>query len=463
MIASLPKVWLRLWWPKSVTAVLLLMAFQNFSQPAFADHMSEFAKNLTPIGAEAAGDAESGIPAWQGGIERPDPAWGYKLGGPHPDPYASDQVIARITSDNASKNSKLTLVDARLLKEHPDSFALNVYPSHRSCGYPKKVYEAAAHNLKDARLVNGGNGVDGAEMGFPFPIPSNGLELIWNHNLAYRGYKVTHVEVGATPTKDGSFVLTKDRDRQIYPLGLVGAKSGASENMDLIWSRAFLEPSRTAGGGFLFYNTIDQVVSPRQGWMFNPQSQRVSKIPTIAYDSPMASSDGVRLIDTQFMFNGAPDRYDWVVLGKEKMYVPYNSYHLSSPSISYDEIIKPGHLNPDFIRYELHRVWIVEARLKIGSQHQYSRRVFYIDEDSWLIVASAIFNSNGRMIAGQHAYVKNYYEVPLCVIDSEVLYDFDNGRYDVRGLKNAEVKPNYFASELSASSLTPMDLRRTMR
>ena len=97
------------------------------------------------------------------------------------------------------------------------------------------------------------------------------------------------------------------------------------------------------------------------------------------------------------MFNGAPDRYDWKLIGKKELYIPYNAYRLDSPQLKYSDIIKPGHINRDLTRYELHRVWEVEATLKTGERHIYAKRHFFIDEDTgrlqWSIITTVAISS----------------------------------------------------------------------
>ncbi len=81
----------------------------------------------------------------------------------------------------------------------------------------------------------------------------------------------------------------------------------------------------------------------------------------MAYDSPGQGADGLRTTDDYDGFNGAPDRYDWKLVGKKEMLVSYNNYKITNKSIKYADIVRPGHINQDFVRYEPHRVWVVEA------------------------------------------------------------------------------------------------------
>ncbi|MGK2740365.1 DUF1329 domain-containing protein [Tepidicaulis sp. LMO-SS28] len=436
----------------SISASLAVVIGGAAAATEFADRRSW----LTPVGADRSAGLEKAIPPWTGGLSSGDAEAERKT-------FVDENHDMVITIDNfTSFNDKIGTAQFALFENFPESFSMKVYPSRRTCGYPQIVYESIAKNAHQSRLTDHGNGVSVVRMGFPFPLPSSGLHILWNHILAYRGYKVTKQEVSATPTSSGDYTLRRDQDYQIYALGNPNIDD-EENNIDLLWMREFLAPARIAGGGFLFHNTINQVREPRRGWFLSPQERRVKKVPTMAYDNAMSSSDGIRINDTQFMFNGAPDKYNWTLLGRKAIYIPYNTDNLAAEGTDYGTILQANHLNPEHVRYELHRVWVVEGRLKSGENHIYGRRIFYFDEDSWLIVSATLFDARGELSAAQEAHVKNYTEVPLCVIDSEILYDFSTGRYDVRGLKSEEPAPNYFADELTPEMMTPSRLKSVLR
>jgi hypothetical protein len=140
------------------------------------------------------------------------------------------------------------------------------------------------------------------------------------------------------------------------------------------------------------------------------------------------------------------------------MYIPYNSYQLSSNSLKYADILKPGHINPEHARYELHRVWVVEANLKPGASHIYKRRVFYIDEDSWAVVVTDKYDARDQLwrVSEQHSF--NFYDVPMLYGTVEVHHDLQSGRYIAMGLRNEESKV-YRPIRRTAADYTPANLR----
>ena len=159
------------------------------------------------------------------------------------------------------------------------------------------------------------------------------------------------------------------------------------------------------------------------------------------------------------MFSGATDRYDWQLVGKQEMYVPYNSYKLHSDSLKYKDILTPLHINPDHLRYELHRVWVVDATLKQGARHLYKRRTFYVDEDSWQILHVDQYDNRDQLWRVSEGHVINYYDVPTLWTTLEVHTDLQAGRYLALGLFN-EINPPDFGTKMTRADFTPAALRR---
>ena len=217
-------------------------------------------------------------------------------------------------------------------------------------------------------------------------------------------------------------------------------------------------PARLAGQVLLVHETLNQAKQPRQAWVYNPGQRRVRRAPNVAYDNPGTASDGLRTNDMTDMFNGALDRFDWKLVGKKEMYVPYNSYKAHSDKVDYDDLIKPGHLNPNYLRYELHRVWVVDATLKPGKRHINARRTFYVDEDSWQILVIDHYDRRGNIWRYSEAPSITYYDVPLFWSTLETHHDMQSGRYIVTGLDNKE--PMYdFGYQTTPEKFSPQALR----
>jgi hypothetical protein len=420
---------------------------------------SRLGKDLTPLGGEAAGNATGAIPAWTGGIQSP-PA-GYKSGDHHPDPFAADQPLFTITPANASQyEARLTPGQLAVLKAYPD-YKLVVYPTRRSASNPPRIYEATRKNATTAQLISNGNGIKGALVGAPFPLPQNGLEVLWNFLTRYRGVAaVRHIDQAAVE-RGGGYQLVKFEDEFLfnYTRPDITLRELEDSNTLIYYKQAPVAPARVAGSILLAHETMDQVKEPRRAWVYNAGRRRVTRAPNVAYDNPGTNADGQRTSDQFDMFNGAPDRYDWTLVGKQEMIVPYNAYKLHSKGIKTSDVLKPLHPNQDLARYELHRVWVVDAKLKPGTSHLYRRRTFYIDEDSWQILVADQYDGRGQIWRVSEAHCINYYDAQTFWSTLEVHLDLQNGRYLAVGLDNEN--PMYdFGVKRTPADYTPDSLRR---
>ncbi len=417
---------------------------------------------LTPVGAERAGNADGTIPEWTGGIKSAQEAGfpDFKSGGHHPDPFASDKVLFTVTKANMAQYAdKLTEGHKAMLQAY-DSFKMNVYPSRRSAAFPQWFYDVTKQVAATAELAEGGNGVKGAVRGLPFPIPSSGVEVIWNHILRYRTVNAQRNIGQAAVTRGGDYTLVKFEDEFKGLYFEPGMTEEGLNNVILYFKQKITAPARLAGQILLVHETLDQTKEIRKAWLYNPGQRRVRRAPNVAFDNPRDGSDGLATSDQFDMYNGSPERYNWKLVGKKEIYVPYNNYKLHSNSLKYDQIITPLHINQDLARYELHRVWVVDATLKDGTRHIYKRRTFYIDEDSWQILVMDQYDNRDQLWRVSEGFVINYYDEPNLWTTLESHVDLQSGRYVVLGLNNEESFTYDFSPKLSLADFTPAALRR---
>ncbi|TWX57684.1 DUF1329 domain-containing protein [Colwellia hornerae] len=425
--------------------------------------VAKLSKELTPIGAVRTANKDGSIPAWNGGITSV-PA-GYTVGDHHIDPFSTDKVKYTITAANVGEyKAMLTPGQVKLFETYPDTYKMHVYQSRRSASYPEHVYQASIDNAGRTELVEGGNGIVNAAVGIPFPVPSDGLEAIWNHILRYRGEALTREGGQAAPTASGDYTYLGFDDQLMIPYGVKGASADKLKETNILFKfkQKVTEPARLAGTALLVHETMNQIQTPRQAWTYNTGQRRVRRAPNVAYDTPGTASDGLRTTDDFDMFNGAPNRYNWTLKGKQELLIPYNDYRLHSDSLKYADILMPGHINPEHVRYEKHRVWVVEANLKSDTRHTYKKRVFFIDEDSWQIAVTDIYDNRDELYRVGVAHGLNYYEVPTQWSTLEVFHDLQSRRYIAMGLDN-EAKMYDFSAELDDISFTSSALRREGR
>ena len=262
--------------------------------------------------------------------------------------------------------------------------------------------------------------------------------MIWNHILRYRADIAERVIGQAAVTRAGSYNMVKFRDETYVGYALPGATEAALDNVILYFIQETIAPARLAGEILLVHETLDQTKEHRKAWLYNPGQRRVRRAPNVAFDNPGTGSDGLRTSDQFDIYNGSPERYDWKLVGKQEIIVPYNAYPLHSNKLKYGDILKPLHINQEHARYELHRVWVVDATLKPGQRHIYKRRTFYVDEDSWQILVVDCYDNRDQLWRVQEGHSINYYEIPTFWTTLETTYDLQSGRYLALGLDNEE-------------------------
>jgi hypothetical protein len=444
-----------------LTAAAVLFA-QQASGAVSPQEAARLGADLTPLGAEKAGNADGSIPAWDGGIKSPADAGvaGYHPGDHHPDPYAADKPLFTITAANMGQYAaKLTEGHKALFKTYPD-YKMIVYPSHRSAAVPERIYEATKRNATTGKLVPDGNGFTGAIGGTPFPIPQSGVEVFWNHVTRFRGIAAA-LQVGQAPmTSGGGYTLVNFKEQYYFQYYEPGMTEAGLDNILLYFTQETTAPARLAGEVLLVQETLDQAKEARRAWIYNPGQRRVRRAPNVAFDNPGTNADNLRTTDQFDLYNGSPQRYDWKLVGKKEMYVPYNAYRLQSEKVKYAQLLTKNHINQDFARYELHRVWVVDSTLKPGQSHLYSRRTLYVDEDSWQILAIDCYDSRGQLYRVQEGHPINYYELPAINTDLELVMDLSSGRYLALGLQNEEPRSYDYSVKLTAADFQPSVLER---
>jgi hypothetical protein len=419
------------------------------------DEAKQLGATLTAVGAEKAANKDGTIPEYTGGMIAP-PANFVKGSGSRPDPFAADKPRMVITGKNLQgMDDKLTAGTKELLKRFP-SFRVDVYPTHRPVTLPKNLLDNTAKNALRTKSVDGGIGVEGALAGVPFPIPKTGFEVMWNHLLRYQGRAfTTRFESWNVDASGVSSLATAGEITEEFPLA--DPKLAEPAKQDDVFFRtklAYNAPARRAGEALMAFDAVNPAVAPRRVWQYLPGQRRVKLAPDVAYDTPNPGAAGASTYDDAWVFNGALDRFEFKLVGKKEVVVPYNQYKLFGAT-KVEDIVKPNHLNPDWLRWELHRVWVVEATLKPGKRHIYSKRTFYIDEDSWVAVASDQYDARGQLYRASFDHMIFAYDAQATYTGNHVIYDFVSGAYNLTGMSGPyggvkyidPLKPSQWSSE----------------
>jgi hypothetical protein len=396
--------------------------------------------DFTPLGAERAGNQAGTIPPWSGGLSEP-PA-GYRPGRHEVDPFPEDRPLFTVTVANLEQHAGIVSPGQRaLLQAYPASWRMPVYPSRRTAAYPEWVYEGVMANGRrlDPHKVEADE-LSQARIGSPFPIPANGEQVVWNHNLRWRGLRLQRALARAAVTRRGKYTVTLAEVDIGFPYGSPGENAFTRQypNLLLAIRSKTTAPSLLANNASVTLEPIDHRVTPRATWEYLQRFRRVIRQPYLGYEQPAPNTDNLRTVDDFELFNGATDRFEWTLLGKREMLIPYNAYRLHGEQLGYDDILQVGHINPEHARYELHRVWVVEGRLKKDARHVYSRRVFYLDEDTWQIGVSESYDKDGSLWRVSEAHALNFYTLPVTLATLYVYHDLKEGRYVVDGLDNKQ-------------------------
>lgn len=432
-----------------VAVVALMLAIGS---SAVAADVSDLGNSLTPVGAERAGNADGTIPAWTGGDMTPAPGW--TQGSPRVDPYGHEQKLFSIDATNVDQYAdKLSPGQVNIIKRY-DGYRMDVYPTHRSCGYSQEIYDATKANVGRAKLSEKGGILEG-HGGFLFPLPENGLQVMANYRTGFNG-KHTNLTVHNTVTQAGGGFL--------HGIGVVNTYSPYYEvnarEIDNRYMTKFIykqiAPAANVGGIIM---TLQPYDDSNESWVYIPGLRRVKKAPTANYDTP--GLDDIRTFDQTYMYNGLPDRYDWKLVGKQELYVPYNASRLRTENLDIANLIQDKYPNRDLARYELHRVWVVEATVKDGWRNSFSKRVFYIDEDTWIPLVADLYDTKDNLWRFQENHIFMAPEMPGCVSAADFYHDLNADRYIADNLVVKSADANYRAENIVDNSFfTPDAMRR---
>ena len=447
------------------TASLLMLTIASSSVLAKVspEEAAKLGTTLTPLGAVMSANAAGTIPAWTGGLNSKNSTKSEDSGRPA-HPFPADKPLMVITSANYSDyKNNLSPGQIAMFEKYAD-YKMPIYKSKRTAAYSDDLYGVIKKNATTAELVQSGNGIINFDTAIPFPIAKNGSEVIWNHITRYRGGTAKRFLTTIPVQSNGSFVPVKMNDQLVWPEFLKeGRDADKDDNILFYYLQEITAPARLTGTALLVHETIDQVKEARKTWVYNAGQRRVRRAPNVAYDGPGAGTDGLRATDNYDMYNGAPDRYDWKLIGKKELYIPYNSYNLLDTNAKYEDLIEEGHLNADYLRYELHRVWQVEATLKEGARHIYAKRTFFIDEDTWGASVIDHYDGRGELWKLSEAHNIQFYDVDTPWMVAETLYDLNSGRYLVTGLSNEEPTFMIFGEKVKRTDFSTSALRRLGR
>jgi hypothetical protein len=426
-----------------------------------ADEAARLKSDLTPFGAERAGNKSGSIPAWTGG--HTTSIAGDKPGGRRGDPFKDERPLFSITAKNIDQYAEqLSDGQKAMLKRYPDSYRIDVYKTHRTAAAPQWVYDNTLANATRAKLD--GDVVAGAYGGIPFPIAKNGAEVMWNHMLRWRGtswqFHVNQYQI----TADGKAVLTTDgiADQQMPYYFEDGSPADFAKDNEY-WMIRLVNQGPPIRAGEAIAGRVNIDGSKDQAWVYLTGQRRVRKLPNPCCDTPTPATAGVMSFDEIEVWTGRLDRFDWKLLGKKEMFIPYNGNRLLQPKTD-AEVITKNHLNPDHVRWEMHRVWVVEATLRQGERHQAPRSRYYCDEDTWVCVLGDRWDAKGQLWKTLWAQTFVAPDLPGTPVGSFGFNDLLSGQAFIGNLYNSKaaqypIKPRYPDSVFTPDALAGEGVR----
>jgi hypothetical protein len=419
--------------------------FQGVLAAVTAEEAGKLKTTLTPMGAEKAGNADGTIPAWDGGYTTVPP--GYKSGDKRPDPFPNEKPLFTITSQNMDKYADKLAESTKYMLTHKADYRLDVYPTHRTAAAPQHIYDNTFRNATRAKTKHNGLAVEGAHGGIPFPIPKDGYEAIFNHLLHWQGESIYEPFRIYVITSEGKAILAAEAENFLqFPYYFQDMPEDKWDSDYLHFRQVQTAPAFKAGETILVKDPVDFYGKSRQAWQYLVGQRRTRRAPTIAYDTPDFVASGQQYFDETFSFNGPLDRFDWKLIGKKEIYIPYNcnKFYLAKDS----EVLGKQYENPDYVRWELHRVWIVEATLAQGKRHVVQKRRFYLDEDTWRAILSDGWDGQGQLWRFNISFPVAMPDLPGVVAISFAVHNLQTGARTLTNLVNEmpvqyQVKPRW--------------------
>jgi hypothetical protein len=386
-------------------------------------------QDLTPLGGEKSANKDGSIPAWQadGALT---PGWSYGKRRVDFFKYKDDKPLYTIDAGNADKYAdKLSEGHLALLKTFKN-YRMDVYPSRRHCSAPDFVIENTKKNVEDAKIgVDGWSLAEATVPGIPFPFPGSGIEVLWNAKMKYAGvgFTMPALWIMLSPrASGGDWIEAGSSQAYYYPWGKKGShKLSSLPPVEYHTYFDYQSPTALAGQALVVSTYLNK---SGDVFYYFPGQRRVRRMPSYSYDAPQVGFENQYTLDEPRVFNGTPDRFDWKLVGKREMLIGYNAFGMYDPDADRRKVVTPDGVDSSATRYELHRVWVVDATVKDGVRHVAPKRRFYFDEDSWSLMAAEDYDAQGKLWKVRESFVIPVAETGACDNPAFVQYDLASGR-----------------------------------
>lgn len=360
--------------------------------------------------------------------------------------HRDEKPVLTITASNVAQHAdKLSPGQVALFKANP-TYQMQVYPTHRECSFPDWYQQNTKANKGRAKLDSTGNYlVDAVLPGRVFDEPKSGAEAMWNWQTHYQGVGYIYQwRTYVSPAPGGTEpIISENVGSQFLPWGKRGETTPAQIN-DLQSGNWFkvLTPPALAGQGGALRNFFTK---NGESYYYFPGQRRVRRMPSYSYDAPQVGFENQYAVDEVYLFYGSIDRFSWKITGKRQMYVPYNAFRMYRSQDDLEKAVTTGGINPEYRRYELHDVVVVEGTLKSDVRHIASKKTIYLDPDTWNILAGEDLDGQGKLSRYREGYTIPVWELAgACTALPTYQYNFTSGRFVADNLLFAQKKEAQF-------------------
>ena len=426
-----------------------MLAYMVSPKRGFADtpDASLLKTTLTPMGSERAGNAAGTIPAWTGGLSAIPTGvdWDPTKTLP-PDFFASDAMLYKVDASNMAQYADMLSEGVQALMKNK-GFYINVFPTHRTQAMPQWIYDNNALNVTRTTPQNGDwrLGWNGAYGGYPFPIPSSdplaaGYQICYNNETRWVG-TYQRLTTASYTNANGAAVLTEGA-RLNYRFSYYKQDGSPETYAGYYYDVELTEfgPATAAGDQAVGRQSGNPTVYPDESWELLNGQGRVRKTPNLLYDTPTSYTDGIINYDEYFGISGPLDRYDFKLIGKKEMLIPYNNNKMFTGNSA--ALHTANFFDPEYVRWELHRVWVVEGTLHAGKRNVLARRVLYFDEDTWQCAIADAWDGAGNMLRLHYSLCANFPNLPGTIWADSIAYNLQTGQYVSTGGSYADAPYN---------------------
>jgi hypothetical protein len=256
---------------------------------------------------------------------------------------------------------------------------------------PPAEFQDATEKYRGSAKITAQGGIENYTAGLPFPDPKTGIEAMYNYEYKYNGddFSFTDTDFYIYSTTGKSRLLKGGYNRFAYQGRLfLNPKPTVqtSDKIELKEVQWLTYPEDVAGLALLTVRYQDTAKGD-DGWMYIPSIRRVRRISVAQRGDSFGGTD--LTWDDYRGFSGKVSDYTWKLMGKKDLIVPYHAVtwkmrHKDRVPISED------------VRYELRQLVVVEGVNKL-KDYVYSKRIVYLDADSWFISAEDLYDRRGAL------------------------------------------------------------------